>query len=127
MDRRWLLAVTVGGTTGALARWALLEAIGTASDFPWAVLVVNLLGCGALGLLLAVARRGTRHRVVMADLLGMGFCGGFTTMSTFAVEVVDLARAGRPAIALAYASVSVAGGLLAAWLGGRIGVRLELA
>ncbi len=80
-----VLLVGAGGAVGALVRWGLLELIATDGSFPWATLVANVCGCGLLGI---VTVRSMPERTRW--LLGAGFCGGLTTMSTFAVEVVQL-------------------------------------
>jgi len=110
--RRGLPLVAVGGAAGAVARWALLAAV-TPAQFPWPTLLVNLVGCGLLGILM-----GSRARPSTLLLVGTGLCGGLTTFSTFAVEVADLLRHDDGALGLAYLAASVVGGL-AAFRGGR--------
>ena len=110
--RRGLQLVAVGGTAGAVGRWALLAA-STPPQFPWPTLLVNLVGCGLLGILM-----GRRARPSILLLVGTGLCGGLTTFSTFAVEVADLLRHDDSVLGLAYLAASVAGGL-AAFRGGR--------
>ena len=110
--RRGLPLVAVGGAAGAVARWALLAAV-TPPQFPWPTLLVNLVGCGLLGILM-----GSRARPSTLLLVGTGLCGGLTTFSTFAVEVADLLRHNDGALGLAYLAASVVGGL-AAFRGGR--------
>ena len=110
--RRGLPLVAVGGAAGAATRWALL-AVATPPQFPWPTLLVNLAGCGLLGILM-----GLRARPSTLLLVGTGLCGGLTTFSTFAVEVADLLRHDDCALGLAYLATSVVGGL-AAFRGGR--------
>ncbi|WP_313357683.1 CrcB family protein, partial [Microbacterium sp.] len=101
-----------GGAVGTAARLGLGMLI---IDAPVAVLVANLVGALLLGILTA--------RIPASDLrilLGTGMLGGFTTYSAFAVDSVEL-WAAAPALAGGYIAVSLAGGLLAAWLGLRIG------
>ena len=110
--RRGLPLVAVGGAAGAVTRWALLVA-ATPPQFPWPTLLVNLVGCGLLGILM-----GGRARPSTLLLVGTGLCGGLTTFSTFAVEVADLLRHDDGVLGLAYLAASVVGGL-AAFRGGR--------
>ena len=110
--RRGLPLVAVGGAAGAVARWALLAA-ATPPQFPWPTLLINLVGCGLLGILMG---RRTRPSPLLLD--GTGLCGGLTTFSTFAVEVADLLRHDDGVLGLAYLAASVVGGL-AAFRGGR--------
>ena len=114
MDRTpgWYLAVGAGGAAGATARWAVGTTVGGGA-FPVATLAVNIAGCLVLGAVLA--RRGRRS--LAADVVGVGFCGGLTTFSTFAVEVAARLDDGRPAVAAAYLVASVAGGLAAFLVG----------
>ncbi len=116
------LLAALGGVLGALARWAVAEALPrTPHGWPWATLAVNLVGCLLIGVLIAVlaARRPDDERV--RTFLGAGVLGGFTTFSAFAVEVADLLRAGSAGVAAVYVAVSVLGGLLAVATGLRLG------
>ena len=102
-----IAAVALGGAAGATIRWAVLDATGGAT-FPWPVLLVNLVGCGVLGLLIGLeVPRSTRL------LLGAGLCGGLTTFSTFSVEAAQMLRADDTTLAVAYILCSVVGGLIA--------------
>jgi fluoride exporter len=103
------LAVAVGAVIGASTRWLAGEAL-TSDGFPWATLLVNLLGCAAIGWFAMRLRRGT----VAWYFVVTGCLGGFTTASTFAVETRQLVDDGRGATALLYVAVSVVGGIAAA-------------
>lgn len=123
------LLVTVGAAVGAPARWWVDRAVTRAvagrtgaQDVPWGTLTVNLVGSLLLGVVAGLTvRLGTD---VVALLVGTGFCGAFTTFSTFAVETVRLADAGRWRAAAANVVGSVALGLVLATLGYAVGVRL---
>jgi CrcB protein len=128
-QRALLVAVAVGGACGAVARYAVSLALPTAHGaFPWGTLTINLSGSALLGVLLALlAEQFTRARLAR-PLLGTGFVGAYTTFSTFAVEAVDLGRAGHWALAALYVVASSMGGLAALWAGMAVGrslVRLE--
>ena len=112
--RMTLLLVMAGGAVGAGARYltgrAALHALGT--GWPWGTLIVNVTGGLLMGLLVgALARVGAGEpwRV----LLGVGVLGGFTTFSSFTLELVTLAQRGEWASAALYIAVSVAGSVLA--------------
>ncbi|MCC2334911.1 fluoride efflux transporter FluC [Cellulomonas wangsupingiae] len=122
------LLVAAGGTVGVLARALLGQAVATAPDgWPWVTLGINVAGSCALGVLLAVLQRGPdvgRRRAVRLAV-GTGVLGGFTTYSTFALDVVGLVEGGRVAAGVAYALVSVTAGVGAAVVGLVLGARVR--
>lgn len=97
---RLLVAVAVGGALGAVARWALGEAFGEASGFPWTTFGINVAGSFVLALLPAVAAV-RRHRVLALGL-GPGLLGGFTTLSTYAEQSRALLADGHDLLAASY-------------------------
>ncbi|MPR00412.1 fluoride efflux transporter CrcB [Modestobacter sp. I12A-02628] len=108
------LAAALGGALGALARWGVTRALPhEPGGWPWSTLVVNLLGCALIGLLLAVLLARYPTHPWARPFLAVGVLGGFTTFSTFAVDVVQLADAGAWPAAVGYLLASVLGGLLA--------------
>jgi CrcB protein len=113
-----VLAVAVGGAAGGPARAGLSLAIPThAGQFPWAILLINVLGALLIGTLLAVVplipRGGSRFRALTVT----GFCGGFTTWSTFMVGTDQLIARGHLLTALGYLALSLVAGLAAVTLG----------
>ncbi len=118
----WLasaLILALGGGAGANARYwlgALVRAYQTA-PFPWATFAINVSGSVVLGFAAALfLKHPDESRRVWYLLLGTGFCGGFTTFSTFSLETVDLLQQGRTWAAAGYVSGSVAAGVLGLWL-----------
>jgi CrcB protein len=99
------LLVGVGGAAGASVRRAVFESVEPSTSFPVATLVVNVAGCLLLGLVFDRANDSVQAAV------GVGFCGGLTTFSTFAVEVVRLAEHDDVSMALVYLVTSVLLGL----------------
>ena len=115
------IAVAAGGALGTGARAALLWAWPpVAGDLPWTTLAVNLGGALALGVLLGALAGGPARTPWRSPFFGTGLLGSFTTFSALAVDLVDLART-RPDVALAYAALSLAGGVALASLGWRLG------
>ena len=113
-----IAAVFTGGCAGGLARYALTEAFpASALQWPWAVLAANAGGAFVLGLLLVLLLEVWPGTTLVRPLLGTGFCGGFTTMSSVVVTTDRLAAHDRLPLALAYVSGSVLAGLVAAGLG----------
>ncbi len=112
------LLVFLGGGLGAVLRWAL----GLALPGWWGILAANLLGSLALGVLLASP---WQDRPALVAVLGTGLMGGFTTYSTFNVNVLEAAGRGawgEAALQLALTvTTCLAGGALGLWIGGQLG------
>lgn len=113
----WLL-VMVGAAVGAPCRWLVDQAVQRRVDgvLPWGTLTVNVVGSLLLGMLLALSVEGDAGTRLVA-LAGTGFCGAFTTFSTFSYETVVLAEDGSMVLALVNIASSVAAGLVAAFAG----------
>ena len=104
----------LGGGLGAVARHALGRRV--IHRFPLATLLVNVLGSAALGAALALTG-GASYPAEARQLVG-GFCGGFTTFSSFAVQTLALGRGGGPAHAAANVALNL-GSCVAAFVAGR--------
>jgi CrcB protein len=115
---RRLAAIALGGALGTLARYGTDRAIVVSSTgFPWATFAVNVTGSFLLGLIVTlVVERWPPTRFVR-PFAAIGFCGGFTTFSTLAVETTQRAQHGHVALAAGYLLASLAAGLLAALVG----------
>lgn len=113
-------AIAVGGAIGASARYLIGLAWPTASgSLPWATLMINVVGCALIGILMVlVSEVWTRHRL-LRPLLGTGILGGFTTFSTYAVDIQGLLNDGHPITALLYLAITVIGALAAVWVATR--------
>lgn len=109
------LAVAGGAAVGAPCRYLLDQVVQKryGGDLPLGILLVNLSGSVVLGFLLGLP--GLPVPVVAA--LGTGWCGAFTTYSTFGQQTLELARDGAPRTAAIYVLLSTAGGVLAATAG----------
>lgn len=110
----WLL-VGVGAGIGAACRWGLDSAVGR-RRFPLGILVVNLLGS-----LLAGVVAGAAPGPAASSLLAVGLLGGFTTASTFAVDVLRLYEEGAHREAVLDVALSVVPGLVLAAIGLAVG------
>jgi CrcB protein len=123
---QWLL-VAAGSALGGVARVALAGGIyrrwGT--SFPWGTLAVNGAGCFLIGLFFAWAEERLRLGTAGRLFLMAGFCGGFTTFSTYALETVQLFKSGATVPAIAYVFGSSILGLAAFFAGSWIG-RLQV-
>ncbi|MDG5801229.1 fluoride efflux transporter CrcB [Streptomyces ossamyceticus] len=109
--------VALGGAIGASARYgALFLWPATAGGFPWTTLWINAVGCAVIGVFLVVITDvWAAHRLVR-PFFGTGVLGGFTTFSTYAVDIKKLVDAGHARTGLAYLAVTVLAALAAVWL-----------
>ncbi|GAA3399381.1 CrcB family protein [Cryptosporangium minutisporangium] len=113
-----LAAISAGGLVGALARYGLATAWPHRSDeFAWATLVTNVSGCLLIGVLMVLVTEVFRDQRLLRPFLGVGVLGGFTTFSTYVVDVGHAATAGAVGVALAYFLATVVGALVAVWIG----------
>jgi CrcB protein len=117
------LFVALGGGTGAVMRYQLGRGMThwlghhIVGAFPWPTLAANVIGSMAMGLLVGFLARHGHGGEHWRLLLGVGMLGGFTTFSSFSMEMMLLIERGQPSYALAYALVSVIAGLCALYLG----------
>ena len=117
------LAVAFGGALGALARYGIDRLIERRSVavFPWGTFTINVTGCLLVGFVVgALVDRHHAPAWIRAALV-VGFCGAYTTFSTFAQEALDLVEARDYAIALFSISASVGLGIAAVLLGNAAG------
>jgi CrcB protein len=114
-----MLAIAVGGAIGAMARYGaahwLGEALGT--DFPWGILLVNVSGSLAIGVLFVLLVEQGHLSAVLRSALIVGFLGAFTTFSTFSLQTLALFETGRYLEATLYVLGSVVLSLGAVALG----------
>ncbi|MBD0742811.1 fluoride efflux transporter CrcB [Streptomyces sp. CBMA152] len=110
--------VALGGAIGASARYGagLLWPAAPPGAFPTTTLVVNVLGCAVIGVFMVVITDvWAAHRLVR-PFFGTGVLGGFTTFSTYAVDIEKLVDGGRPGAGLAYLALTLVAALAAVWL-----------
>ena len=114
-----ILLVGLGGAIGSILRYLCQRWINESyhHNFPIATFLVNITGCLLIGMLYAGAEKGNILSPQIRLFLVTGFCGGFTTFSTFAFENVSLIRTGDNLYFLLYACCSVVVGILAVYLG----------
>ncbi|WP_203336368.1 fluoride efflux transporter FluC [Nocardioides limicola] len=125
LTRLGVAAVAVGGAVGALLRW-LAGGLGDAGpSFPWTTLTVNVVGCFALALLPAVAV--VRRTPWLAQGLGPGLLGGFTTLSIHTDEARALVASGQAAVAAGYLALTLGACLAAVMVADHWSTRSERA
>jgi CrcB protein len=111
--------VALGSAVGGVARFGLSALIQqrVGPDFPAGTLIVNISGSLLLGFLWRYALGTDAISTEVRALLTTGFCGGYTTFSTFSYETLLLVEDGQSARAGAYVALSVLLSLAGAWLG----------
>ena len=128
----WLV-VAAGSAAGGMARYGvgLLAARAWGTSFPWGTLLINVVGSFIIGLYgaLTLADGPMPASTTMRTFVMVGFCGGFTTFSSFSLQTLDLLQAGEtlPAALYILASVSLCllGVFFGYWLATRLGVPLQ--
>ncbi|WP_405686483.1 fluoride efflux transporter CrcB [Streptomyces sp. NBC_00057] len=108
--------VALGGALGACARYGATLIWPTApGGFPWTTLIVNVVGCAVIGVFMVVISEvWAAHRLVR-PFFGTGLLGGFTTFSTYAVDIERLVDGGRARTGLAYLGLTLCAALAAVW------------
>jgi CrcB protein len=112
------LLVALGGAIGSTARYAVgIIALRFGMEFPLGTFMVNILGCLIIGSMSQFAVKSQVISPEMRIFLTAGFCGGFTTFSTFMLEITTLLDYHRIVTAALYVGASAIGGLLAVIVG----------
>lgn len=114
-----VLLVGLGGAVGSIGRYLCQRWVNDyyQHSFPLATFLVNIAGCLLIGILFALGERGNILSQSTRLLLITGFCGGYTTFSTFAFENMNLLRTGDHLYFLLYALGSVVVGIAAVYAG----------
>ena len=112
-----VLAICIGASLGALARWGLGLWLTPGGLLPWGTLAANLIGGYLIGVAIAAFQAMPQLDPVWRLLLITGFLGGLTTFSSFSAEVVEFLMAGRYGLALLAAGLHALGSLAMTVLG----------
>jgi len=106
---RTFWAIAIGAAVGGVSRYYLSAAVQhrMGTTFPWGTLVINVTGSLVLGFLMRYAISTPAVSVEMRALLTTGFCGGYTTFSTYSYETATLIEDGQLGRAGTYALASV--------------------
>ena len=116
-----LATVAAGGAIGAAARYGAGQAWPTDAGraFPVTTMVVNVVGCGLIGVLMVLLGEMRRPHRLLRPLVGTGVLGGFTTFSTYAVDLQRLLAGGHAWTAAAYLVATPVAALTAVWASAR--------
>jgi len=113
-----MIYVGVGGMLGAIARYlATLATAGMNFALPYGTLISNLAGCFLIGVITAFAAEGDLLSPETRLFLATGFCGGFTTMSSFVYELAQYLRSGEMFFAGLYFGLTLVGAMVLFYLG----------
>ena len=114
-----LLIVFIGGGMGTVMRFLVSKIIPySGKGFPWSTFCANLIGCLLIGLLIGYfLRYSIENQSSLVLFATIGFCGGFTTFSTFAQENLAFIRSGNYSMFLIYSFISLSVGILMVYLG----------
>lgn len=111
------LLVALGSAAGGIARYFVSQAMGKTSGFPWGTFCVNVAGSLVIGILSGCIARTSGNTAGIRAFAVIGFCGGFTTFSTFSNDVFKLFESGHLLMAAGYILGTITVGLIAVWLG----------
>jgi len=113
------LIVFVGGGMGTVVRYIIGKFLPySGKGFPWNTFCTNLVGCLLIGLLTGYfLRNNAENQSSLLLFATIGFCGGFTTFSSFANENLSFIRSGDYIMLLAYSMLSITTGILMVYLG----------
>jgi len=113
-----LAAISAGGVVGALSRFGLTEAFPyRPGGFAWATFTINVSGCLLIGALMVLIEQVWTGRRLLRPFLGVGVLGGFTTFSTYVVDIQQTVAAGAAGTALLYLAATLTCALVAVWIG----------
>jgi fluoride exporter len=118
INRREIAAILVGGMAGSLLRtWVARHFAASDGDWPWAIFAINVSGSFVLACIATHVQGRPLRSTVLGPLVGVGFCGAYTTFSTMQLEILQMVDRDRYVLAGSYTLCSVLAGVLAIYAG----------
>lgn len=114
-----IIYIAVGGAIGSVIRYLMAIVVNKywSSSFPLATFIINILGCFLIGFIIGLLEKYNLTDSNLKSILIVGFCGGFTTFSTFSQENLSLLQNQNTFLAFLYIGSSIFLGISAVWLG----------